>query len=78
MCVPNKTEDSNLSMFNMTIGINESKILTKHISCECKCKFVIKIKIEIMINVGASVENIYVKKVILWNSATCIWKMVNI
>ena len=59
-------------MFNMTIGINESKILTKHISCECKCKFVIKIKIEIMINVGASVENIYVKKVILWNSATCI------
>ena len=23
----------------MIIGINESKILTKHISCECKCKF---------------------------------------
>ena len=26
--VPNKTED-----------LNESRILTKHISCECKCKF---------------------------------------
>ena len=23
----------------MTTGINESKTLTKHISCECKCKF---------------------------------------
>ena len=26
-------------MFNMITGINESKTLTKHISCECKCKF---------------------------------------
>ena len=23
----------------MITGINESKRLTKHISCECKCKF---------------------------------------
>ena len=23
----------------MIAGINESKILTKHISCDCKCKF---------------------------------------
>ena len=38
-CVPNKTEDLNLSVFNMTKGINESKSLTKHILCECKCKF---------------------------------------
>ena len=38
-CVLNKTEDLNLSMFNMITGINESKTLTKHISCECKCKF---------------------------------------
>ena len=37
--VPNKTEDINLSMFNMITGINESKTLAKHISCECKCKF---------------------------------------
>ena len=37
--VPNKTEDLNLSMFNMITGINESKTLTKHISCECKSKF---------------------------------------
>ena len=23
----------------MITGINESKILTKHISCQCKCQF---------------------------------------
>ena len=37
-CVPNKTEDLNISLFNMIIGINESKTLTKHVSCKCKCK----------------------------------------
>ena len=39
VCVPNKTEDLNLSMFNMTTRINELKTLTKHISCEWKSKF---------------------------------------
>ena len=39
VCIPNKTEDLNLSIFNMITGINESKSLTKHISCDCKCKF---------------------------------------
>ena len=38
VCVPNKTEDLNLSVFNMITGINESKTLAKHILCECKCK----------------------------------------
>ena len=38
VCVPNKTEDLNLSLFNKMTGINISKISTKHISCECKCK----------------------------------------
>ena len=39
VCVPNKTEDLNLSMFNMITGINESRTLTKHISCKCNCRF---------------------------------------
>ena len=39
LCVPNKTEDLNLSVFNMITGINESKTLTKDISCECKYRF---------------------------------------
>ena len=34
----NKTEDLNLSALNMNTGINESKTLTKHISCKDKCK----------------------------------------
>ena len=37
--VPNKTEYLNLRVFNMFTGINESKILKKHISCKCKSKF---------------------------------------
>ena len=37
--VPNKTQDLNLSVLNMIAGINESKILTKHISCKCKYRF---------------------------------------
>ena len=39
VCVPNKTEEFNLSIFNMITGINEFKILTKHILCQCKCRF---------------------------------------
>ena len=39
VCVPSKTEDLNLSKFNMITEINESETLTNHISCECKCKF---------------------------------------
>ena len=38
VCVSNKTEYLNLSMFNMITGINESKTLTKHISYECTCR----------------------------------------
>ena len=39
VCITNKAEVFNLSIFNMITGINESKTLTKNISCECKCKF---------------------------------------
>ena len=39
VCIPNETEDLNLSMFKMITGINELKTLTKHISCKCKCRF---------------------------------------
>ena len=38
VCVSNKAEDLNRSVFNMMTGINESKTLTKYISCECKRK----------------------------------------
>ena len=39
VCAPNKTENSNRSLFNMITGINEAKTLTKYVSCKCKCKF---------------------------------------
>ena len=39
VCVPNKTEDLNIHVFNIKTGKNESKILAKEISCECKCRF---------------------------------------
>ena len=39
VCFPNKTEDLNLSVFNMITRINESKVLAKHLSCKSKCKF---------------------------------------
>ena len=38
VCVPNKTEDLSIHVFNMITGKNESKVLTKDISCECKCR----------------------------------------
>ena len=38
VCVPSKIEDLNLSMFNMFTRINESKTVTKHISCDCNCR----------------------------------------
>ena len=39
ICVPNKTENVNLSVFSMITRVNESKLLARHISCDCKNKF---------------------------------------
>ena len=39
VCIQNKVEDLNITVFNMITGTNESKTLAKHISWECKCKF---------------------------------------
>ena len=38
VCIPNKTEDLNLSVFNITTRINELNKL-KYASCKYKCKF---------------------------------------
>ena len=38
-CARSKTENSNLKVLNIITGINESKILTKHVSRKCGCKF---------------------------------------
>ena len=39
VCIPNKTEDLNLRVFNLITGINKSKTLTKNNDkCQCECK----------------------------------------
>ena len=83
VCIPNKTEDLNLSMFNMNTRINESKTLANHTSCECKCKFERKKSNQtncgIMINVDVSVKNtIYVKRIMFGILLHVIVKMKNI
>ena len=67
----------------MITGKNESKILTKDISCECKCRFdrknVIPISGGITINVDVSVKNVkYVKKIIFGILLHVVVKMENI
>ena len=39
ICVPSKTKDVNVEVFNTITKINEAKTLVKHISCDCKRKF---------------------------------------
>ena len=82
VCIPNKTEDLNPSVFNLITGINESKTLNKHISCKCKCKFdenVTQINGGITTNVDVSVKNIiFVKKIMLGILLRVIVKMKNI
>ena len=64
--VPNKTEGSNRSNFNVITGINESKTLTKYISCKFKVNLieenVIQINCGIMINVDVSIKTSYICK----------------
>ena len=42
VCVPNETEDLNLHVFNWITGINESRTLTKHISCKMNVSLIVK------------------------------------
>ena len=64
----------------MITGLNESKILTKHIPCECKCKFnVIQINGRTTINVDVNVKNVmYVKKIMFGILLHVIVKMENV
>ena len=62
-----KTDNGILNVFNIITDINQSKILTKHISCESKCKFdgknITQINAGITINLHVIVKNImHVKK----------------
>ena len=83
LCVPNKTDHLNIHVFNMIIGINESKILTKHnhanLNVNSTEENVIQIKSGISINVDVSIKNIiHVKKNIFGILLHVVAKMVNI
>ena len=39
VCLPKKTDDLNIFVFNSITEKSESKMLAKNISYECKCKF---------------------------------------
>ena len=70
LCVPNKTKDLNLSVFNLITGINEWKTLTNiyyaNVNVDLMEGNVIQINGGITINVNVNVKNvIYVKKIML-------------
>ena len=58
--VPNKTKDANVSVFNMIITINESKILTKQYHANVNVNLIVKnvtqIKVGITIILSVSVK----------------------
>ena len=37
-CVPDKVENMNVKVFDLLPGVNETKFLVEHESCECKCR----------------------------------------
>ena len=78
MC-SNKTEDLNLSVFNMITGIKESKsIYHANVNVNLMVKNV-QIKSGISVNVGTSVKSIiYVKEIIFGTLLNVVVKMVNI
>ena len=81
VCIPNKTEHLNLSVFNKIANISESKTLTKHVSHECRFdeNNVIQINGGITINVDVAVKNIiYVEKNIFGILVHVFVKMENI
>ena len=68
VCVPNKTEDLNLIVFNKITGINKSKSLTKdhaNVNVDLMGKNVIQINGGTTKNVNVSVKNVmYVKNIV--------------
>ena len=73
VCVPNKTKDLNVSFFNMIAAINESKIITKHVSCKCECKFRSR-KCNLSQKLQNSKTTSMCEKYYIWITATCICK----
>ena len=59
-CIPNKIKNTNVKVFNLMAGVNETRYLVQHESCETKCGlnkvYAIQSKNGIMMNVGVLVH----------------------
>lgn len=70
MCVPDKTENVTIKLFNMTAIIIESKSSSKLVSCDCKCRFKCEASnlnqkpttINVTVNVKIRSNRMFVKK----------------
>lgn len=70
MCVPDKTENVTIKLFNMTAIIIESKSSLKLVSCDCKCGFKCEASnlnkkfttINVTVNVKIYSNSMFVKK----------------
>ena len=70
MCVPDKTENVTIKLFNMTAIIIESKSSLKLVSCDCKCRFKCEASnlnqkfttINVTVNVKIHSNSMFVKK----------------
>ena len=69
ICVPNKTKDVNLNVFNLITTKNESKTLIMHISCKCKCRFDGSINNSNWVYNSSKCGKCYI-----WNRAKCAWE----
>ena len=82
VCIPNKTEDLNLSVFTLITGMNESKTLTKHIHVNVNVDLteenISQSNGGLMINVYVNVKNMYVKEIMFGILLHVIVKMENI
>ena len=38
VCVPNKVKNTNVKIFNLISGVNETRFFVQHESCKCKCE----------------------------------------
>ena len=85
VCVPNETQDLNLSVFNMITGLTESKILTEnihHANVNVNLMVESQIKSGIMISVSVSAKfyksRMHGKKIIIGILLLVVVETVNI
>ena len=75
ICVPSKTKDVNVKVFNMITRINEAKTLVKHVyvivNANSIVQLVIQIKNGIIVNVNMSWKNILCAKKVTVRILVC-------